>query len=82
MVERLNPKVLAVTFTLVALLLDISGYIWHGLLGQTSFMNLLYPNFWSNWSLMLYYLVLTLVWAFVFGYVFALMYNWAAKKFK
>ncbi|HLC39978.1 MAG TPA: hypothetical protein VJJ76_03845 [archaeon] len=82
MVERLNPKVLAVTFTLVAFLLDLSGYVWHGLLGQPSFMNLLYPNFWSNWSLMLYYLVLTLVWAFVFGYVFALMYNWAAKKFK
>lgn len=82
MTERINPKVLAVTFAIFTFVADLTGYIWHGLLGQPSAVNLLYPGFWSNWTLMLYGLVGTVVYAFVLGYVFAWIYNWSLIKFK
>jgi len=82
MAEKLNPIVLAKTFAIVTLFVDLTGYVWHGILGQPSFMNQLYPGFWSNWTLMLYGLVGSLVYAFILGWVFAWVYNWTAKKFK
>lgn len=82
MVEKLNPKVIAKTFAIVTLFIDLTGYVWHGLLRQPSFMNLLYPGFWGNWTLMLYGLIGSVVYAFILGWVFALIHNWVAKKFK
>ncbi|MFH0832502.1 MAG: hypothetical protein V1900_02145 [Candidatus Aenigmatarchaeota archaeon] len=82
MAEKLNPKVLAATFAIIALIFDLVAYIWHGLLKEPSVMNLVYPSFWTNWSLMIYALVSCLVFSYIFGYVFACVYNWAAKKFK
>jgi len=32
----LSPKVLAVMFALATLFLDLTGYVWHGLLAQPS----------------------------------------------
>ncbi len=81
MVEKIKPKVLAVTFTIAAFIIDVAGYVWHGLLGQPSILNVIYPGFWSNWSLMLTALVACLISAYVFGYVLAWIYNWAQKKF-
>ena len=52
MADKIRPKQLAVTFVVVAFLFDVVGYIWHGILGQPSIMNVLYPGFWSNWTLM------------------------------
>ena len=82
MSSKLEPKVLAVTFTLVILVLDITGYIWHGALNQPSIMNLLYPGFWTNSTLLLLGLLGTLIGAYIFGYLFALIFNWANKKIK
>ena len=36
----INPKVLAVTFALVTLIIDLVEYAWHGLIRQPSVMNL------------------------------------------
>ena len=45
---KINPKQLAITFSVATfVLVDVVGYIWHGLLGQPSVMNVLYPGFWS-----------------------------------
>ncbi len=77
----IKAKPLAVTLAAMTFLLDLSGYVWHGLLGQPSIMNILYPGFWSNWTLMLYGLVGTVVGAYITGYVFAWIYDWA-QKFK
>jgi hypothetical protein len=82
MAEKLNGKVLAVSFALTALAMCLLGYVWHGILGQTSVMNTVYPGFWSDWTLMLWGLACVLFAAFVSGYVFAWTYNWALKKFK
>ncbi len=82
MADKLKPKVVATTFAITTLILDVAGYVWHGLLGQPSMMDVLYPGFWSNWTLMLYGLVGTVVGAKVLGYVVAVIYNWANKKFK
>ncbi len=79
---KINPKQLAITFAVATfVLVDVAGYVWHGLLGQPSFMNILYPGFWSNWTLMGYGLVLSLAYAYLSGYVVAVIYNWA-QKFK
>lgn len=82
MTEKLNPKVLAATFAIFTFVIDLTGYVWHGLLGQPSIMNQLYPGFWSNWTLMLYGLAGTVIYAYALGYIFALIYNWSMKKFK
>ena len=78
----LKPKVMAMTFAVFTFFLDITGYIWHGLMGQPSMVNVLYSGFWSNWTLMLWGLVLTVIYAFATGYIFAWIYNWAEKRFK
>lgn len=79
--DKIRPKPLAVTFAAVTFLLDTSGYVWHGLLEQPSIMNILYPGFWSNWTLMGIGLIGTVIGAYILGYVFAWIYNWA-QKFK
>ncbi len=78
----LKTKTMAVTFAVFTFFIDITGWIWHGLMGQPSVMNTLYPGFWSNYTLMLYGLLGTVVYAFIVGYVFAWIYNWTEKKFR
>ena len=82
MAGDIKPKVLAITLTVLAFIVDIVGYFWHGILGQPSIMDQLYPGFWSNWNLMLTALVACLVSAYALGYAFAIIYNWAGRKFK
>lgn len=80
MVEKLNPHSLGVTFVITALIFfDLVGYVWHSILGQPSILNLLYPGFWSNWTLMGLAVVACIIYSYAFGYVFALVYNWALK---
>ncbi|MBI4020023.1 MAG: hypothetical protein HY367_01715 [Candidatus Aenigmarchaeota archaeon] len=76
----LNPKHFGIASAIIALILDISGYIWHGLLQQPSTMNLLYPGFWSNPTLLAYGLAGTLIGLYVLGYIFAWLYNRLSKK--
>ena len=80
--NMLKPKAMAMTFALFTFFMDMTGWVWHSLLGQPSVMNTLYPGFWSNYILMLCGLVGTVIYAFVLGWVFAWIYNWAEKKFK
>ena len=82
MAEKLNPKAFAIALTIVTFILDLSGYVWHGMYGMPSIMGMMYPGFWGSWIMMLYGLIGTLVLAFVFGYLFAWLYNWAGKKYK
>ena len=77
-----KTRTMAITFAVFTFFMDIIGWVWHSLLGQPSTMNLLYPGFWSNYTLMLYGLVGTVVYAYALGYVFALLYNWAERRFK
>ncbi len=78
----LKTKTMAVTFAVFTFFIDITGWIWHGLLGKPSVVDTLYPGFWTNYTLMLYGLVGTVVYAYALGYVFAWIYNWAGKEFK
>jgi len=71
----LDEKGLAIASATITFLLDAFGYVWHGMMSQPSMMNSLYPGFWSNWTLMIYGLVGTVVGAFIAGYLFALVYN-------
>ncbi|MBI2583356.1 MAG: hypothetical protein HYW25_01695 [Candidatus Aenigmarchaeota archaeon] len=80
MSEKIKPKALALTFATAAFILDVAGYVWHGLLGQPSFMNDLYPGFWGDPVLLLWGLAGTLAGAYVLGYIFAWVYNWAEKR--
>ena len=77
-----KPMTWAITFAIITFIMDLTGYVWHGLLGKPSIVNTLYPGFWSNWTLMLYGLVGTVIYAFIFGYIFAWIYNWAEKRFR
>ena len=77
---KLNEKSFALASALVTFIVDISGYVWHGLLQQPSIMNLLYPGFWSNYSLMFLGLVGTVVGACILGYIFAWIYNKGEKR--
>ena len=77
-----KTEVMAMTFAVFTFFVDITGWVWHSLLGQPSVMNTLYSGFWSSYTLMLYGLVGTVVYAYALGYVFAWIYNWAEKKFK
>jgi fructose-specific phosphotransferase system IIC component len=78
----LKTKTMAITFAVFTFFIEITGWIWHGLLGEPSLISLAYPGFWSNYALMLYGLIGSVVYAFIVGYVFAWIYNWAEKKFK
>jgi len=82
MVDKLNPKALAITFVLFTVVFDLTGYVWHGLLKQPSMLNQTYPGFWSDYTLMLYGLMGSVIYAYAIGYVFAWIFNWANKKFK
>jgi predicted CDP-diglyceride synthetase/phosphatidate cytidylyltransferase len=82
MVNKINPKVLAISFLLITLFWDIVGYIWHGLLRQPSVIDIVYPSFWSSPTLLLYGLIGTLISAYICGYIFALIYNWSSIKFE
>ncbi len=76
----LNTKALAGASAVSTAVLDVAGYVWHGLLQQPSIMNALYPGFWSNWTLMALGLISTVAGAYVLGYLFAWAYNWFEKK--
>lgn len=75
-----NEKAFAAASAAITAVVDVSGYVWHGLLGQPSVMNTLYPGFWSNWTLMFLGLVGTVVGAYILGYAFAWVYNNQGKK--
>jgi hypothetical protein len=76
MAENLSAKGVASSLALTVLVfVDLLGYLWHGLLGNPSIMEILYPGFWSRLDLMLYGLVGTVVYAYVIGYFFAIAYN-------
>lgn len=79
-VTWLDPKSVSVALVAVTLLIDVGGYLWHGFLGQPSIINVVYPGFWSDWTLMASALACTVLVAYVSGYVFAWVYNWALKK--
>ncbi|MBI2075888.1 MAG: hypothetical protein HYT72_01410 [Candidatus Aenigmarchaeota archaeon] len=76
----LNPKAFAFASAAVTVAVDISGYVWHGLLQKPSLMNSLYPGFWSNWTLMIIGLAGTVAAAYALGYLFAWAYNKKEKK--
>ncbi len=76
----LNTKALAGASAVVTFAVDAAGYAWHGLLGQPSIMNTLYPGFWSNWTLMTLGLAGTVAGAYAIGYIFAWAYNRLEKK--
>ncbi len=76
----LNPKAFACASAAAVAAMDAGGYVWHGLLGQPSIMNTLYPGFWGNWTLMFTGLVATVISAYAVGYLFAWLYNRQEKK--
>jgi len=77
---KLDEKVVANTLVLFALFADITAWIWHGLLKQPSFINLIYPGFWQNPRLMVFGLVGSLVAAYIYGLAFAKIWNHVSAK--
>jgi hypothetical protein len=77
---KLNEKSFALASAAVTFIVDIVGYIWHGLLQQPSVMNILYPGFWTDYTLMFLGLIGTVAGAYILGYIFALAYNKGEKR--
>lgn len=73
--EMLNPHALALAAAIVTLVMDIAGFLWHGMMGQPSMMGYMYPGFWGMPSMLLIGLVASVVGAYILGYLFALVYN-------
>lgn len=84
MAEKMNPKAFAIALTLLVLVLDLLGYAGRGMLGTPYMMGMMYTGYVgaANWNLSIFGLIATLVAAFIFGYAFALLYNWADKNYK
>ena len=76
----LNEKSFALASAAIAFIVDIAGYLWHGILQQPSVMNILYPGFWNNYILMFLGLIGTVVGACILGYIFAWSYNKGEKR--
>lgn len=71
----LNLKAFAMASAAVTFLMDVAGYVWHGMLQQPSVLNVVYPGFWSSPTLLLLGLTGTVVGAYMLGYLFAWVYN-------
>ncbi len=78
--ETLNPNALAMTFAVIVFIICVIAYLWHGLMGQPSMIGYMYPGFWMSPMMMLVGLVVSLIAAYILGYIFALVYNWAEKR--
>ncbi len=81
MANAIKPKAMAATFAVLAFILDIAGYLWHGMMGQPSMMNLMYAGFWRSNTMMIYGLLASVIGAYILGWLFAVTYNWAGKKY-
>lgn len=81
MANTIKPKVMAVTFAVLTLILDVAGYLWHGIMGQPSMMNLMYAGFWRSTNMMAAGLVASVIGAYILGWLFAVTYNLAEKKY-
>lgn len=79
--KGISPRAAGVTLAATTAAMDILGYVWHGLLRQPSVVNLIYPGFWGNPTLMFYGLAGTVALGYVFGALAARVYNWAEKEF-
>lgn len=78
--DKLNREAFARASALITVVVDVIGYLWHGLLKQPSIMDVIYPGFWGNWTLMLIGLAGTAAGAYLLGYLFAWAYNRLANK--
>jgi len=76
----LNENAFGIASSLTVFLLDVFGFFWHGMMGQPSMMNALYPGFWMSPMMMLIGLVATVVGAYIVGWLFAAIYNRYEKK--
>ena len=76
----LNPHAFGLAAAIVTLLVELFGYLWHGMMGQPSMMSFMYPGFWGNPVMMLTALAASVVFAYAAGYAFAWLYNKYSKK--
>lgn len=80
--HELDEKIVTVATGLFGAVVAVTGILWHGMIGQPSMMNLMYPGFWG--SMMNYPVVLVggfILGAF-YGWLFAVVYNWTLKNMK
>ncbi len=78
--NKLNEHATGIALAGTALLWGLVGLIWHGPFGQPTMMAAMYPGF--SWFTVLgvgVWVVVT-IFAYVTGYLFANIYNWALKK--
>lgn len=82
LMHQLDERIVATATGLFGAVASLTGILWHGMMGQPSMMNLMYPNFWGS---MMNYPV-ALVGGFVlgafYGWLFAVVYNWTLKNMK
>ena len=83
MAAKLDEKITAWTFLIFTFfVLDLPAFVWHGLLGQPSIVNLIYPSFWQNNNMMMMALIGSLAYAYIAGTVFAKSWNYVSKNKK
>ncbi|MBI4167615.1 MAG: hypothetical protein HY515_01520, partial [Candidatus Aenigmarchaeota archaeon] len=46
--HELDEKIVTVATGLFGSVVALTGIIWHGMMGQPSMMNLMYPGFWGS----------------------------------
>ncbi|MBS3054454.1 MAG: hypothetical protein J4431_02875 [Candidatus Aenigmarchaeota archaeon] len=76
----LKPQALGIASSATVAVVDVAGYIWHGLMGQPSVMDILYPGFWTSPLMLALGLAGSVAAAYGLGYFFALAYNMQEKR--
>lgn len=79
--QKAKPRVLGKTFAVLGLIIGIAGAVWHGLLGQPSLMELVYP--WFSFANPLHAAGIIILWVvggYIFGFLLAAIYNWVARR--
>ncbi len=78
--HKLDVNIFSITLGLFGILVAITGVIWHGILGQPSVMNLLYPDFFSNTVNWLVLIIAFFIGGLIYGALVAWTYNYVIDK--
>lgn len=80
--HELDEKIVTVATGLFGAVAAATGIVWHGLFGQPSMMNLMYPGFWGSGMNYLIAIIGGFILGAFYGWLFAVVYNWTLKNMR